>query len=105
MDKLSDKTELMLINEKRNKLPTSITIANAQIPSKQSEEDIGFALCCHPSMSEHVTIITRTTTSNYVIWNLFEDSKQIRQLPHLCLFLFYKKLNAVLYSCLILHMM
>ena len=65
MLKLNDnKTELMLVTSQRTKhlhsLPTSITICNAQIPFKQSVENLGLPLDCHLSMNEHVSNIART---------------------------------------------
>ena len=65
MLKLNDnKTELMLITSKRTKhlhsLPTSITIGNAQVPLKQSVNNLGFSLDCHLTMNAHVTNIART---------------------------------------------
>ena len=63
--KLNDsKTELMLVTSKRSKhlhnLPTSITIGNAQIPFKQSVNNLGFTLDCHLTMNAHVSNIART---------------------------------------------
>ena len=63
--KLNDsKTELMLVTSKRSKhlqkLPTSITIGNAQIPFKQSVKNLGFTLDCHLTMNAHVSNIART---------------------------------------------
>ena len=68
MLKLNDnKTELMLVTSKRTKhlhsLPTSITIGNAQIPSKLSAKNLGFTLNCHLTMNEHVSNISRTRYS------------------------------------------
>ena len=65
MLKLNDnKTELMLVTSNRTKhlhnLPTSITIGNAQIPFKQSVENLGFTLDCHITMNTHVSNIART---------------------------------------------
>ena len=65
MLKLNDnKTELMLVTSKRtkhlHKLPTSITIGNAQIPFKQSVKILGFTLDCHLTMNAHVSNIART---------------------------------------------
>ena len=65
MLKLSDnKTELMLVISKRtkhlHKLPTSITIGNAQIPFKQSVKNLGFTLDGHLTMNAHVSYISRT---------------------------------------------
>ena len=65
MLKLNDsKTELMLVASKRSKhlhnLHTSITIGNAQIPFKQSVENLGFTLDCHLTMIAHVSNIART---------------------------------------------
>ena len=58
------KTELMLVTSIRSKhlhsLPTSITIGNAQIPLKQSVENLGFTLDCRLTMNAHVTNIART---------------------------------------------
>ena len=57
-------TEFMLVTSKRTKhlhnLPTSITMCNAQIPFKHSVKNFGFALDCHFTMNEHVSIIART---------------------------------------------
>ena len=54
----------MLVTSNRTKhlhsLPTSITIGNAQIPFKQSERNIGFALYCHHNMNAHESNIFRT---------------------------------------------
>ena len=63
--KLNDnKTELMLVTSKRTKhlhnLPTSITIGNAQVPFKQSVNNMGHTLDCHLIMNEHVSIIAQT---------------------------------------------
>ena len=41
-------------------LPTSITIANAQIPFKQSVKNLSFTLDCHLTMNAHVSNIART---------------------------------------------
>ena len=65
MLKLNDnKTELMLVTSKTTKhlhnLPTSITTGNAQIPFKQSVENLGFTLDCHLTMNAHVSNIART---------------------------------------------
>ena len=65
MSKLNDnKTELMLVTSKRTKhlhsLPTSITIGNAQIPFKQSVNNLGITLDCHLTMNAHVSNIART---------------------------------------------
>ena len=65
MLKLNDNlTELMLVTSNRTKhlhrLPTSITIGNAQIPFKKSVKNLGFALDCHLTMNAHVSKITRT---------------------------------------------
>ena len=65
MLKLCDnKAELMLVTSKRNrhlhKLPTSITIGNAQIPFKQSVKNLGFTLDCHLTMNALVSNIART---------------------------------------------
>ena len=65
MLKLNDsKTELMLVISKRTKhlhrLPTSITMGNAQIPFKQSVKNLGFTLDCHLTMNAHVSNIART---------------------------------------------
>ena len=64
MHKLSDnKTELILVTSKRTKhlqtLPTSITIGNAQISSKQSMNNLSFTLDCHLTMNAHVSNIAR----------------------------------------------
>ena len=60
----NNKTELMLVTSKRTKhlhnLPTSITIGNAQIPSKQSVKNLGFTLGCHLTVNAHITNIART---------------------------------------------
>ena len=60
----NSKTELMLVTSKRSKhlhdLPTSITIANAQIPFKQSVKNLGFTLDCYLTMNAHVSNIART---------------------------------------------
>ena len=65
MPRLNDnKTKFMLITSKRtkhlHKLPTSITISNAQILCKQSEKKLGFTLDCHHTMNAHVSNIART---------------------------------------------
>ena len=65
MLKLNDnKTELMLVTSKRTKhlhrLPTSITIDNAQIPFKQSVKNLGLTLDCHLTLNAHVSKIART---------------------------------------------
>ena len=56
MLKVNDnKTELTLVTSKTVKrlhnLPTSITIGNAQIPFKQSVDNLGFTLDCHLTMN------------------------------------------------------
>ena len=65
MLKLNDnKTELMLVTSKRTKhfhnLLTSITIANAQNPFKQSVMNFGLTFDCHLTMNAHVSNIART---------------------------------------------
>ena len=54
----------MLVTSKRTKhlhnLPTSITIGNAQIPFKQSVNNMGFTLDCHLTMNAHVSNIAKT---------------------------------------------
>ena len=65
MLKLNDNnTELMLVTSKRSKhlhnLPTSITIGNAQIPFKQSANNLGLTLDCRLTMNAHVSNIART---------------------------------------------
>ena len=54
----------MLVTSNRTKhlhdLPTSITIGNAQIPFKQSVNNLGFTLHCHLTMNVHVSNIART---------------------------------------------
>ena len=73
-----DKTELMFVTSKRTKhlhsLPTSINIGNAQIPFKQSVNNLGFSLDCHHNMNAHVSNIARHATLNCVVWHLFVDS-------------------------------
>ena len=68
MLKLNDsKTELMLVTSKRSKhlhnIPTSITMGNAQIPFKQSVNNLSFTLDCHLTMNAHVS----STAPSYVI--------------------------------------
>ena len=64
MLKLNDKTELMLVTSKwrehLHNLPTSIIIGNAQIPLKQSVNNLGFTLHFHLHMKAHVSNIART---------------------------------------------
>ena len=64
VDLTNNKTELMLVTSKRtkhlNKLPTSITIGNAQITFKQSVKNLCFTLDCHLTMNAHVSNIART---------------------------------------------
>ena len=65
MLKLNDSTtELMLVTSNRSKhlhnLPTSITIGNAQIPFKQTVNNLDFTLDCHLTMNAHVSNIART---------------------------------------------
>ena len=65
MLKLNDNnTYLMLVTSKSTKhlhnLPTSITIGNAQIPFKQSVNNLGFTLDYHLTMNAHVSNIART---------------------------------------------
>ena len=59
-----NKTELMLVTSKRtkylHKLPTSITIGNAQIPYKQFVKNLGLTLDCHLTMNAHVSNIALT---------------------------------------------
>ena len=54
----------MLVTSKRAKhlhnLLTSITIGNAEIPVKQSVNNLGFTLHCHLTMHAHVSNIART---------------------------------------------
>ena len=54
----NNKTELVLITSKRtkhlHKLPTLITIGNAQIIFKQPVKNLGFTLDCHLTMNAHV---------------------------------------------------
>ena len=62
--KLNDnKTDLMLVTSKRTKhfhnLPTSITIGNAQVPFKQSVNNLCFTLDCHLTMNAHFSNIAR----------------------------------------------
>ena len=64
MLKVNDnKTELTLVTSKTVKhlhnLPTSITIGNAQIPFKQSVDNLGFTLDCHLTMNAHVSNVAR----------------------------------------------
>ena len=64
MPKLNDnKTGLMLATSKRtkhlHKLPTSITIGNAQIPVNQSVKNLGFTLDCHITTNAQVSNIAR----------------------------------------------
>ena len=72
------KTDLMLVTSKRTKhlhtLPTSITIGNAQIPFKQSVNNLCFTLDCHLTMNAHVTNIAEHAILNFVVWHLFVDS-------------------------------
>ena len=62
----ANKTEVMLFTSKSTKhvhyLPTSITIGNAQIPSEQSVENLGFTLDCYLNahVNAHVSNIART---------------------------------------------
>ena len=63
MLKLNDnKTELMHVTYKRTKhihnLPTSITIGNAQIPFKQSVNNLGYTLDCHLTMNVSTVALT-----------------------------------------------
>ena len=65
MHKLNDnKTELMFATSKITKhlhrLPTSITIGNAQIPFKKSVKNLGFILDCNLTMNAHVSNIAQT---------------------------------------------
>ena len=59
-----NKTELMLFTSRRTKhlhnLPTSITMGNAQIPSKQSGKNLCSTLDCHLTMNSLVSNIART---------------------------------------------
>ena len=59
-----NKTELMLVTSKRTRhlhsLHSSITIGNAQIPFKQSVNNLGLTLDCHLTMNAHVSNIART---------------------------------------------
>ena len=54
----------MLVTSKRTRhlhdLPTSSTIGNAQIPFKQSVNNLGITLDCHLTMNAHVSDIART---------------------------------------------
>ena len=60
---IDNKTELMLVTSNRTKhlhnLPSSITIGNAQIPFKQSVNNLGFTLDCHLTMNAHVSNIAQ----------------------------------------------
>ena len=63
--KLNDiKTELMLVTSNRTKhlhsLPTSISVANDQIPLKHYVKNFGLTLDCHLTMNVHVSNIART---------------------------------------------
>ena len=65
MLKLNDnETELMPFISKTTKhlhnLSTSISIGNAQIPFKQSVNNLGFTLDSHLTMNAHVSNIART---------------------------------------------
>ena len=68
MLKLNDnKTELMLVTSKITNLithlhsqPTSITIGNAQIPYRQSVNNLGLTLDCHLTMNVYSYNIART---------------------------------------------
>ena len=57
-------TKLMLVTSKRtkhlHKLPTSITIGNAQIPFKQSVKNLCSTLGYHLTTNAHVSNIART---------------------------------------------
>ena len=59
-----NKTELMLVTTKRTmhlqRLPTSITIGNAQLPFNKSVKKLGFTLDCHLTMNAYVSYIART---------------------------------------------
>ena len=55
-------------------MPTSITIGNAQIPFKQSVNNLGLTLDCHLTMNAHVSNIARHATLNCVVCHLFVDS-------------------------------
>ena len=54
----------MLVTSKRTKhlhnQPISITMGNAQVPSKQSVKNLGFTLDSHHTMNAHVSNIART---------------------------------------------
>ena len=58
-----NQTELMFITSNRTKhlhsQPTSITISNAQVPFKQSVNNLGFTLDCHHTMNAHVSNIAQ----------------------------------------------
>ena len=60
----NNKTELMLVTSKRtkhlHKLPTSITIGNAQFLFKTTVMNLGLTFDCHLTMDEHVSIIAWT---------------------------------------------
>ena len=64
MLKLNYKTEIMIVTSKRTKYlhnqPTSINIGNAQIPFKQSVNNLGFTLDCHLTMNAHLSNIAGT---------------------------------------------
>ena len=71
-------TEFMLVTSKRTKhlhrLPTSITIGNAQITFKKSVKNLGFTLDGHLRMNAHISNIARHATLNCVVWHLFVES-------------------------------
>ena len=60
-----NKTKTMPVTSERtkhlNNLPTSITIGNDQIPSKQSVKNSGFTLDCHFTLKEHISTIVQTS--------------------------------------------
>ena len=71
-----NKIKLTLVTSERTKhlhsLRTSVTIGNAQIPFKQSVNNLGFTLDCHHTIKAHVSNIARTCYC--VASHLFVDS-------------------------------
>ena len=59
-----DMTYVMLvtsqIDKRLHKLPTSITIGNAQIPLNQSAKNLGLTLDCHLTTNAHLSNMART---------------------------------------------
>ena len=101
-----NKTELMLVISKRTKhlhsLPTSITIGNAQILSKQSVKNLGSTSYYICTCLYYYSNMLLLTTSSGIYSKIPDKCSKC----HTCIcFLFCKKMTTVTNCCLILLMM